>query len=331
MTQSRIAQTVILGLFFVLPIVPRVTSAQVLKLAELNTEQIRALNKGKTIVLIPGGILEEHGPFLPSFTDGYRNEATTAELARAVEARPGWTALIIPTIPLGVGGANELGGHFSFPGTYAVRSSTLRAVFVDLASDLGEQGFKWIFVVHLHGAPGQHRALDDAGDYFHDTYGGRMVHLYGLMPVLTAGAPRLNPSDAAENGLDMHAGRAETSDILFIRPDLVAPGFRTARSLPGKNWDDLVRIARAPGWPGYFGAPRLATAAEGESRIKQRAKVASELMWRIVDGGDVRDIPRWTTMMSSSDAIMNVDRAEAEHERAREERFAAWLAQRRKR
>jgi hypothetical protein len=29
----------------------------VLKLAELNTEQIRALDKAKTIVMIPGGIL----------------------------------------------------------------------------------------------------------------------------------------------------------------------------------------------------------------------------------------------------------------------------------
>ena len=330
MTQARTAQAMILILLIMLPIAPRVTSAQVLKLAELNTEQIRALNKEKTIVLIPGGILEEHGPFLPSFTDGYRNEATTAELARAVVFRPGWTALVLPTIPLGVGGANELGGHFSFPGTYAVRSSTLRAVFVDLASDLGEQGFKWIFVVHLHGAPSQHRALEDAGDYFHDTYGGRMVHLYGLMPVLTAGAPRLTPAEAAENGMDMHAGRAETSDILFIRPDLVAPGFRTALSLPGKNWDEIVRIARAPGWPGYFGAPKQATAAEGEARIKQRGKVAADMMWRIIDGADVRDIPRWTTMMSSSEAIVNIDRAEAAHERAREERFSAWLAKRRK-
>lgn len=331
MLQPRGVRALILGLLVVLPIAPGVTSAQVLELAELNTEQIRALDKEKTIVLVPGGILEEHGPYLPSFTDGYRNEATTAELARAVAARPGWTALVLPTIPLGVGGANELGGHFSFPGTYAVRSSTLRAVFVDVASDLGEQGFKWIFVVHLHGAPGQHRALDDAGEYFHDTYGGRMVNLYGLMPVLAAGAPHMEAAATAENGMDVHAGRTETSDILFIRPDLVAAGFRTARSLPGEDWDDLVRIARTPGWPGYFGAPKQATAAEGEARIKQRAKVAADLMWRIVDGADMRDIPRWTTMMSSSQAIVEVDRAEAEHERAREERFAAWLARRGKR
>ena len=303
-------------------------SAQVLKLAELNTEQIRALDKSKTIVLIPGGILEQHGPFLPSFTDGYRNEATTQELARAVIARPGWTALILPTIPLGVGGANELGGHFSFPGTYVVRSTTLRAVFVDLATELGEQGFRWIFVVHLHGAPGQHRALDDAGDYFHDTYGDRMVHLYGFMPVLAAGAPSLAPAESAANGLDVHAGRAETSDILFIRPDLVNTNYRTAPSLPGRTWDDLVRVAHEPGWPGYFGAPNQATASEGQARIQERSRVAADIMWRIVDGADVRNIPRWTAMMTSSEAIVKIDQAEAARERILDARFASWLAQR---
>ena len=211
-----------------------------LKLAELNTEQVRALNKDKTIVLIPGGILEEHGPYLPSFTDGYRNEATTAELARAVTARPGWTALVLPTIPLGVGGANELGGRFSFPGTYAVRSSTLRAVFVDLASDLGEQGFRWIFVVHLHGAPSQHRALDDAGDYFHDTYGGRMVHLYGLMPVLTAGAPRLDPADRVSANARARAARTRSGTMQLLVAITHDAGLWPARTAGGAHMETVA-------------------------------------------------------------------------------------------
>jgi len=39
--------------------------------------------------LIPGGILEEHGPYLPSYTDGYADDAYTRELAKAIVARPG--------------------------------------------------------------------------------------------------------------------------------------------------------------------------------------------------------------------------------------------------
>lgn len=47
---------------------------------DMNTEQIRALDRDKTVVLLPGGILEQHGSYLPSFTDGYMNERLTQEL-----------------------------------------------------------------------------------------------------------------------------------------------------------------------------------------------------------------------------------------------------------
>ena len=53
---------------------------------------------------------------------------------------------------------------------------------MDLATELGEQGFRWVFIIHGHGAPIHNRALDEAGDYFHDIFGGTMVHLLGLMP-----------------------------------------------------------------------------------------------------------------------------------------------------
>jgi creatinine amidohydrolase/Fe(II)-dependent formamide hydrolase-like protein len=325
MSHTQYIRTLIFFLFALLTIGHISVPAQVLQLAELNTEQIRALDKEKTIVLIPGGILEQHGPYLPSYTDGYRNEWATRELAQAIAARPGWTALVFPTIPLGVGGANEIGGIFSFPGTYAVRSTTLLAVFVDLAVELGEQGFKWIFVVHLHGAPAHSRVLDEAGDYFRDMYGGRMVHLYGLLPVLEAGSQPLDPAEAAGSGLDIHAGRGETSDILFIRPDLVDPGYQTAPPLPGLSFDDLVRIAQSPDWPGYFSAPGQATAAEGKARLEQRTGVAAGLMWQIVDRtADEREIPRYA--MTRSGVQQETARAAAAEERNREKRFAEWLA-----
>jgi creatinine amidohydrolase len=117
-------------------------NAQIYRIAEMNTRQIRNLNREKTVVLLPGGILEEHGPYLPSFTDGYWNERVTNDLAKAIAAKSGWSAVIFPTIPLGNSGANDIGGKYSFPGTYAVRFSTLRAIFMDLATEIGEQGFK---------------------------------------------------------------------------------------------------------------------------------------------------------------------------------------------
>jgi creatinine amidohydrolase/Fe(II)-dependent formamide hydrolase-like protein len=138
-------------------------AAQVLQVQDLNTRQIRELDRSRTAIILPGGILEEHGPYLPAFTDGYLSQRMAADVARAIAARPGWKALVFPQIPLGAEPYNHLGAKASFPGSYPVRSSTLRAIFMDIASEAGEQGFRWILVVHVHGAGLQNRALDQAG------------------------------------------------------------------------------------------------------------------------------------------------------------------------
>jgi hypothetical protein len=72
---------------------------QIYHVKEMNTEQIKALDRDKTVVLLPGGILEEHGPYLPSFTDGYRNERLTEALANAIVERPGWKVLSFLLFP----------------------------------------------------------------------------------------------------------------------------------------------------------------------------------------------------------------------------------------
>jgi hypothetical protein len=39
-------------------------SAQIVRLTDLNIAQIRALDRSRTVALLPGGMLEEHGPYL---------------------------------------------------------------------------------------------------------------------------------------------------------------------------------------------------------------------------------------------------------------------------
>src|SRR5271165_3517923 len=117
-------------------------AAQILRIADMNTQQIRALDLAKTVILVPGDILEEHGPYLPSFTDGYSDDAYTREVAKAIVARPGWTVVIFPQIPLGTQPMNWSGDKAAFSGSYPVRMAILRSVYMDLATALGEQGFR---------------------------------------------------------------------------------------------------------------------------------------------------------------------------------------------
>jgi creatinine amidohydrolase/Fe(II)-dependent formamide hydrolase-like protein len=301
-------------------------AAQVLNLAELNTEQIRALDRARTVVIMPGGIMEEHGPYLPSYTDGYTNEKVAAEVASAIGQRPGWKALMFPPIPLGSGGANAIGGKFAFPGTYSVRPETLRAVYMDLATELGEQGFRWIFIVSEHGDPRHNAALDAAGDYFRDTYQGHMVHLMGVIVGTPAAAAIVPKATRDEDGFTVHAGAEEHSFVMAIRPDLVPGAISAAPSITGKDIPDLRRIASADGWPGYFGAPRLASAEIGRQLLAAEVKTRIDIALKILDGADERERQRYSSMILGIPGIAEIVDGESRHDDAVDAREREWLA-----
>lgn len=318
----------IIGVHFVLFVSS--AFAQVHRVTELTVEDVRRLDRSKTAIILPGGILEEHGPYLPTFSDGYLNERLSEALAEAISARPGWQVLVFPTIPLGNSGANDIGARYSFPGTYTVRFETLRAVFMDLADEVGAQGFRWVFIVHLHGAPNHSRALDLAGDYFHDTYGGAMVHLGGIAAVFGAIEGQKSEVAAVEEGLPIHAGMDETSWVLYLRPDLVRAGYRDAPPESAATMDGLAVRAAAADWPGYFGSPRLARVEHGASIWEAVKREAVGVALRILDGADPRALPRFADAMAKSETDVRLDAASRHAEAERAARQELWLRNRSK-
>jgi creatinine amidohydrolase/Fe(II)-dependent formamide hydrolase-like protein len=204
--------------------------------------------------------------------------------------------------------------------------ATLRAIYMDLATELGDQGFRWIFLVHNHGAPNHHKALNQASDYFHDTYGGTMVHLFGLKPVfLCCGTKEtaLSTVARAEEGFTVHAGADEHSQLFFLRPDLIAPDFANAPSVTARNFEDLQRIATAEGWPGYFGAPAFATAAMGAQEFQRASERLIDVALQILDGLDPRGIPRYADEMDP----LNIagEQGQLDYEATVEKRQSDWL------
>jgi creatinine amidohydrolase len=305
---------------------PQAASAQVYDLRKLNTAQMRALDRAKTVVILTGGIVEEHGPYLPAFSDGYQNEYLARKVAEAVISRPGWTVLMFPTIPLGAGGGNEVGKKEIFPPTFHVHLSTLRDVFMDLASEFGEAGFRWIFVIHGHGALSHQLALDQAADYFNDVYHGNMVHLTGIdIPSTAVRKTGLTNAEQQENGLDIHAGMNETSLLLFLRPDLVQPGYKDARPYSGKTRHDLVNVGSQDGWPGYFASPRLASAERGADIMRARGEEVSALALRILDGFDYRTLPRSSDRQLKDQSVREHKDVSDEHDRTIQGKQQEWL------
>jgi len=301
--------------------------AQVYHVKEMNTEQIKALDREKTVVILPGGILEQHGPYLPSFSDGYTNERLTQDLASAIVERPGWKVLVFPIIPLGTAPANIVGQTYVFPGSYTVRPSTLRAVFMDLATDIGEQGFRWIFVVHQHGGTPHSRALNQAGDYFHDIYGGHMVNLVGLVrPQALKDSDELrSEEERREDASSTHAGLSETNRILFLRPDLVSPAYKNAPPITPRDGKHRVEIAKAENWPGYWGSPRLATAAAGAKEWKVSSSRYIDLALKILDGFSYSQIKRHGDDIPPPAAPVAGVRTFREHNQTIEKKQQEWL------
>ena len=307
-------------------------SAQVVQVGDLNTQQIAALDRAKTVVFLQGGMLEEHGPYLPAFTDGILSARLVREVAAGVvAAKPGWTALIFPPISVGASGGNELGKHFVFPGTYAIRPSTLRAVFMDLATELGEQGFRSIVLVHVHGSPLHIGALDDASDYFNETYGGRMVNLWDLLPVLGAWGKAMGEIPDAqkkEDGVSLHGGLDEHSLMLHLQPNLVDPGFRNAKSITGATYDESFALPKQPGWPGYLGAPKYATAELGRRVWTAFSAAALSTTLEILGGSDLTKYPRYLDYLVKMPLYQEWIRAAEERDSAMDQKQRAWLAAR---
>ena len=252
-----------------------------------------------------------------------------ADVAAAVAARPGgWKALVFPQIPLGAEPYNHLGARTSFPGSYPVRASTLRAIFMDFASELGDQGFRNIIVVHVHGADLQNRALDEASDYFREEYGGRMVHLWGLVPVVGAWGKAMEPLPAAvkkEDGVSLHGGMDETSLILYLKPTLVGPDYKTAPIVTGATLDEAMAVTHRPDWPGYVWSPRLATRGLGETIWKALSASAIAEANKMLGGEDPAPIKRYGDLLGGVEAYRKVDEGARRFENGVARRQADWL------
>jgi creatinine amidohydrolase/Fe(II)-dependent formamide hydrolase-like protein len=298
---------------------PFVSQAQMRELVSLNTRQIEALDRSKTVVIVPGGILEEHGPYLPIGADGIFNQRLADDLAAFIAAKPGWTALMLPSVPLGAGAANEMGAKYSFPGSCTVLPGTLRSVFMDFADQLGKQRFRWILLVQGHGDPVHNQMLDEASDYFHDTYGGEMVHVFGY--VWAAPKEFRTSEEQKSDGRAEHATMTETSVILALKPEWVASDYKTAKPYAGPSIEELEKIAKQNDWPGYFGDPALGTASLGTKIYQQWLAQGKELVTQVLAGNNYRKLQRYGDLTSGDPA----DIAAANENARLEAQHASWL------
>lgn len=195
-----------------------------------------------TLVVVPLGSTEQHGPHLPVATDTLVATALAERLAGARD-----DAVAAPALPYG-----SSGEHAGFPGTLSVGQAALELVVLELVRSA--DAFAGVVLVsgHAGNAEPVGRAVTTL------TAEGRRV---------LAWSPRLPGGDA-------HAGRTETSLMLALAPHLV----RLDVAEPGaiEPLADLLPALRAGGVAavspnGVLGDPTGATAEEGHALLDRLA------------------------------------------------------------
>ena len=149
-----------------------------------------------SVLLVPVGSCEQHGPHLPLDTDT-RIAVAVAEAVAATRRD------VVVAPPLAYGSSGE---HQAFAGTLSIGTDALRTVLVELGrSAFPEPDVRQPFarLVFVNGHGGNHEALQAAVDV-----------LAGEGRPVSAWWPRVPDGDA-------HAGRTETSLLLALAPDVV--------------------------------------------------------------------------------------------------------------
>jgi hypothetical protein len=120
----------------------------------------------------------------------------------------------------------------------------------------------------------------------------------------------------------------ETSLLLYLRPDLVAPGYKGAPVVTGHTLKESFDTAKAGEWPGYLGSPRLASAAIGEKIWKSFLAAAIEHALKILDGTDPAKFQRYADFLEQEPLYQGWIKAATAREEQLEAKQRDWIRKR---
>jgi len=210
-------------------------------LAGATWPQVEATGR-RSVLAIPLGSLEQHGPHLPLDTDSRIAGAVADGLARRCS---GVGVAVAPVLSYGASGE-----HADFPGTLVVGHEVLADLLVELVRS-ARGSFAGVVFVNAHGGNGEALALARERSA---AEGDDVLVWRALTPA----------------GGDAHAGRTETSLLLAIDPgavrlDLAEPGCTEpiAELLPRLRAEGVRPVSSN----GVLGDPTGASVEEGHALL----------------------------------------------------------------
>lgn len=191
-----------------------------------------------SVLLVPVGATEQHGPHLPLSTD---TDIAMALAERAAERMAGM--VVAPALPYG-----SSGEHADFPGTLSIGQGATELALLELCRSASHSFDRTILI---------------------STHGGNTAPVRAAVARLRFEGRDVIAWSPSWKG-DAHAGRVETSVMLALDPDRVALERAEAGNVDPieRLFADLVESGVRPlAESGVLGDPTGASAEEGEQLL----------------------------------------------------------------
>lgn len=245
---------------------------------DLTREEIAALDKEKSVVLLPTASIEQHGAHLPVGTDTIILEHLLDKLLKETDF--GGCNLIAAPI-LSYGKSNE---HMGFAGTITFGTQTYYAVLHDVVKAIAASGFQKVVLFNSHG--GNTDMLNLISRDLRIEFGVDVfVFDWWFTPFWNEGLKGLKQS--GKYGV-FHACELETSLMLSCRPDTVHMELAVDEDPVDALKDNRYTTLFGPvnvGWKtadvtksGVIGAPTYATKEKGDQLFAYAVKTLNEML-----------------------------------------------------
>lgn len=221
---------------------PGMSSDSIRVLGELTPPDIRKRLSASSVLCLPLGAIEQHGPHLPLNTDLVIAE----NVARLMTERLGdeFDLWRLPAIPVGL--SRE---HAWAPGTLSLNVQSFAALLRDLSADLARSlPARNLVIVNGHGG---NRGILDALIYELQAEFG--FNLCVIHPLVLSGMEEECESP------DIHGGKIETSLMLVFAPHLVRrDAIATLGSKPDSGAIEDLILDAGVSWPWSSGDRSIA-------------------------------------------------------------------------
>ena len=255
-----------------------------LELAKIPFPEVaRLAESGKALVILPVGVVEEHGAHLPLGMDSFAAEAYAVSAAPHLE-EAGYEIAVAPTINYGVARA-----AIDFPGTLSLEPETLRSMVVEIGRSLARHGLSRLVILNGHRDKYHMKALEDAKNTLAEEKGSQVLCVgFAHEDEITAACYRDGVKQfykSPQPDREGHGGESETSVALHSFPEMVN---RDIIKTLDANFDydvEAFRNETKDYWSissgrGYFGWPQAASADTGKQLVTVRGRNIANVILR---------------------------------------------------